>query len=294
MFPFYLSLLMVIFSSILPEIAFRELFAMTIPAWLPYFKVVVLLAAGGFLRRWKEQYQSLSGFAVVLAGFVALHQVTRMVLGTDGWKNLFAGSSWFVASIGSQVTLKLLTSVPMVLLLLWLYGKPRNVYLVAGDLDVVAEPIPRFGIKPNWVSWGRLAVISGVLIATGTLLLTLLTATGFRAPENLGALPRSLPLILLFALINSFSEGILFRNAVLGPLSGVLPKAQLMLLAAVFFGIAHYYGAPQGVVGVLMSGVLGWYLCRSMYETGGFLAPWIIHFLQDVVIFATLVALTVR
>ncbi len=36
-----------------------------------------------------------------------------------------------------------------------------------------------------------------------------------------------------------------------------------------------------------MSGVLGWDLDRSMYEAGGLLAPWILHFMQDVVIFAT-------
>jgi membrane protease YdiL (CAAX protease family) len=292
-FSFYLTLVMVIFTSIFPEIVFREL-AMPVPAWLPYFKIVVLLSLAVFLRRFRQQYGNLSGFAVVLSVFVALHEGSRMVLRTDGYKNLFAGSTWFVASVGSQIVLKLVVTLPMIALLLWMYGKPRSVYLVAGDLDVKAEAIPAFGIAGNWVSWRRLAVLSGLAIATGTLLLTLITVTGFSAPENLGALPGSLPFILLFALINSFSEGILFRNAVLGPLSGILPKAQLMLVAAVFFGIAHYYGAPQGVVGVLMSGVLGWYMCRSMYETGGLVAPWVIHFLQDVIIFSTLVALTIR
>ncbi len=217
-----------------------------------------------------------------------------MFLRSSWWQGLFAESGWFIGSVGSQVSLKLPSTVPMIALLLLLYKKPGQLYLSKGDLSVIAEPIPAFGIKPRWVKWGRLAVISGFAIAAGSLLLTLITVTGFSAPDNLGALPGAMPFILLFALANSFSEGIFFRNAVLGPLTALLPKGQLMIVAAVFFGISHYYGAPQGIIGVVMSGVLGWYLCRSMYETRGMLAPWIIHFLQDVVIFMAMVALTVR
>ena len=68
-----------------------------------------------------------------------------------------------------------------------------------------------------------------------------------------------------------------------------LPKGAVVMASAAFFGMAHYYGAPSGVIGVVMSGVLGWFLARAMFETRGFLAPWIIHFLQDVVIFSTIV-----
>jgi len=65
----------------------------------------------------------------------------------------------------------------------------------------------------------------------------------------------------------------------------------VLFIAAMIFGIGHYYGAPSGIVGVVMSGLLGWYLSRSMYETKGFVSSWIIHFLQDVVIFATILLL---
>ncbi|WP_096201607.1 CPBP family intramembrane glutamic endopeptidase [Bacillus sp. FJAT-45350] len=96
------------------------------------------------------------------------------------------------------------------------------------------------------------------------------------------------PVIILLALANSFCEGVIYRSAILGTLKEVLPKNYVVLIAAVFFGIAHYYGAPSGIVGVFMSGLLGWYLCRSMYETKGFAAAWFIHFMQDVVIFSTI------
>jgi hypothetical protein len=130
-----------------------------------------------------------------------------------------------------------------------------------------------------------------VLIAAGTFLLALLTVTGFSIPSTIGRLPSLLPLIVLFSLVNSFSEGVVYRSAVLGPLKEALPKDTIIMVAAAFFGVAHYYGAPGGIIGVLMSGALGWYMCRSMYETRGFVAAWIIHFSQDIVVFSTIAVL---
>ncbi len=54
---------------------------------------------------------------------------------------------------------------------------------------------------------------------------------------------------------------------------------------AAFFGFAHYYGMPNGIVGVLMAGVLGWLLGKSMLETRGLFWAWFIHFCQDILIF---------
>jgi len=52
------------------------------------------------------------------------------------------------------------------------------------------------------------------------------------------------------------------------------------------FYLAHYlYGSPHGVTGFLMTGFLAFLLGKSMLETKGFLWPWLIHFLPDVVIF---------
>ena len=58
--------------------------------------------------------------------------------------------------------------------------------------------------------------------------------------------------------------------------------------AGLLLGEGHYYGVPYGVVGVLLAGFLGWFLGKSMQETGGFVWAWLIHFLQDVIIFTFL------
>lgn len=133
-------------------------------------------------------------------------------------------------------------------------------------------------------------MISGFAIAGGTLWLTLFTVTGFSLPKAVSRLPVHIPFIVPLALVNSLSGGFMFRNAILSSHRHVLPKHHVLLIAA-FFGMAHFHGAPGGFVGVLMSGVLGWYMSRSMYETGGLVAPLIIHFTRDAVIFTTLLLL---
>ena len=138
------------------------------------------------------------------------------------------------------------------------------------------------------IAWDRLAILSGVLISLGTILLTVITVTGFRIPSGWQRVAGMLPLLLVLAAVNSISEGILYRNGVLGPLQGVIPDHWRVLAAAMLFGIAHYEGAPGGPLGVVMSGLLGWYMNRSMLETKGFAAAWIIHFMQDFVIFGSL------
>jgi len=67
-----------------------------------------------------------------------------------------------------------------------------------------------------------------------------------------------------------------------------------MLVSAVIFGLAHYGGMPHGMVGMSMAGVLGWLLMKSVLETHGIFWAWLIHFLQDVVIFSGLILLNTK
>lgn len=63
-----------------------------------------------------------------------------------------------------------------------------------------------------------------------------------------------------------------------------------MLLNVVFFGMAHYlYGSPAGIPGFLLTGFLAFLVGKSMLETRGLLWPWFIHFVPDVVVFASYV-----
>ncbi len=280
--------LLTLLASLAPDVVVLET-ARSLPAWWFPAKVALLLTGAALALRVGRD-RAVAGYGAVLAVVVAMQPIMLHIGGSAWWLAWFPRDT-FATAFGGSIALKLLTAVPIVAALLLLRRSPQRAFLAPGDLRVNASRIGWLGIPGDTIPWGRLALVSGTLIALGTLALTLLTVTGFALPANLGRLWPLLPLIVLLAAGNAFAEGVAYRSAVLGPLVGALPPGTVALLSAAFFGVAHFYGAPSGVVGVVMSGVLGWFLARSMLDTRGFLAPWIIHAMQDVVIFSTILLL---
>lgn len=278
-------------ASIVPEILFNET-AGQVPGWLPYLKIMVLLGGGLLLFLWKKK-EDLYRYAAVLSVVIGMQVVTSSIGNTAWWESVFDRNT-FAGDFGGNILLKVIGILPVILLLVRFLGTREAAYLSKGDLSVKAEGIRWLGIERGKISWGKLAVISAFLISLGTILLTMITATGFSRQENWERLFSSIPLVLLFALVNSLCEGVVYRSAVLGTLSRILHKNQLIMTGALFFGVGHYYGIPSGPLGALMSSLLGWFMLRSMYETKGFLSSWIIHFMQDAVIFSTFILMTGR
>ena len=275
-------------ASLLADVLVREATG-SLPAWwLPAKAALLLALAAAALVVARDRV--IAAYGLVLAVVIAM-QVLMLQVGSSPWWLARFPTGSFATAFGGSILLKTIAVVPVAAVLLQVTRSPRAAFLTPGDLRAKAERIGWLGIPGDTISWSRLAMISGFLIASGTLLLTLLTVTGFALPPNLERLWPLLPLIVVLALANSFAEGVAYRSAVLGPLADALPKGAVVLASAAFFGMAHYYGAPSGVIGVVMSGVLGWFLARATFETRGFLAPWFIHFLQDVVIFSAIVLL---
>jgi hypothetical protein len=77
----------------------------------------------------------------------------------------------------------------------------------------------------------------------------------------------------------------LYRAPWLGALEGPLGALQALLISSVFFGVAHFYGVPYGVVGEIMAFIPGWLMGKAMLETRGFFWAWVIHLSMDMVIF---------
>jgi membrane protease YdiL (CAAX protease family) len=94
--------------------------------------------------------------------------------------------------------------------------------------------------------------------------------------------------IVLFSLSNSFAEEMIFRVGINAPLRGLLSPNLIFLISAVVFGLAHFQGMPNGIIGMLLAGLLGYVLSKSVHETDGVFWAWIIHFLQDVIIIGSL------
>ena len=106
---------------------------------------------------------------------------------------------------------------------------------------------------------------------------------------NLPGAIAALPAAIIIAELNAFNEEFTLRAAPLSALESAVGREQALWLTTFFFGMGQYYGMPYGVVGVLLAGFLGWFLGKSMQETGGFAWAWLIHLLQEVIIFTFLI-----
>lgn len=275
-----LAVLLVLIASILPDLFIHS-------PYLTLGKIIVLVIAV-VLFLIIRSLRSLWKLPVILLTINAAFWMSDFIRNTFWWKNLFGGFGFFSGVAGS-VFVKVLGIIPVAAVLLLLMKNPKACFLSPGDLTVRAEKITWLGIRGDRIQWRKLAVISGLLIMIGTVLLSMITTTGFGKLSGFDRFITYLPVILLLAVVNSFCEGLVFRSAIMAPIKDLFPKLLVTLMPALFFGIAHYQGIPGGFLGAALSGVLGYYMSLSMYETRGFLSGWIIHVMQDVAIFSTLV-----
>lgn len=158
-------------------------------------------------------------------------------------------------------------------------------YFSFGNISAVGQELKLFGIKQGdtWLKTGfSLCIV--ISVVTATFLYFQLKQTN----PNWTSLQCGLFWIVLFSLTNSFGEEMIFRLGVVSPLSGQIDPTTIYLISAVLFGIPHFAGMPNGIIGVTLAGILGFVLAKSMYETHGFFWAWIIHFLQDMLIIGTL------
>ena len=176
----------------------------------------------------------------------------------------------------------------IVLLFTFLLG-PTNFrkFFSLGTINAPVEPVKQIGLTPKpgegWLQIGR---NFAVIISAVTLVFIYLQAIRGNsiATPNL----RYLPWILVFAIANSFVEEVITRFAVVSALDGLVSSQLIYLTSAAIFGSAHYFGTPGGIAGVVLAGFLGWLLAKSIYETHGIFWAWLIHCLQDIIIFTGL------
>ena len=166
-------------------------------------------------------------------------------------------------------------------------------YFKKGDTAAPIVPEPYVGIKPtegeNWSHIGRNFAVVVSLVTGIVIYFQLFKDSGIEASTILKVLPFS----VLFAFSNSFVEEIITRLGVVVTFRNVLSDKIVPLVSAVIFGTVHYWGNPGGLTGVVVAGFLGWLLAKSIIETKGIFWAWLIHFLQDVIIFCALLSLSV-
>jgi membrane protease YdiL (CAAX protease family) len=82
---------------------------------------------------------------------------------------------------------------------------------------------------------------------------------------------------VVFAVVNSFVEEVIYRGVFMYALEAALGTWPAFVLQAVFFGLLHLQGFPSGPYGMLLAGVVGLVLGFLRLRTHGMLAPWLTH-----------------
>jgi hypothetical protein len=271
--------------STLPDIAWIELTGSS-PAWLTYAKMglLVVLALTAFV--W-EPVRPLRNFFLVMFAFFGLMELRRRFNFTVPALQALFGSTVFDERMQAEQIGKLVVSLMMIVVLLVLGYNRRDFFLTRGNLRAPIEPVPLLGFpKPD--PWPVFGLQWGLYIAVA---LAVVQYLGMRpGGELMLKVVPILPSILFYAALNAFNEEITYRSPILAALEPVGGSRQALWLAAYFFGIAHYFGTPGGLIGGVLSIFMGWILGKGMVETRGFFWTWWIHFLSDIAIFTFLTA----
>lgn len=143
----------------------------------------------------------------------------------------------------------------------------------------------RISLSDKTSEWNLYGPLMAVLFTMGTALFMSVSVISEKGSIN-SSFFALLPFVFLFSATNAWSEEIFSRFVIIAGLDGKLKRDTICLLSAAIFGIPHFFfGTPSGLFGVLMSGILGWFLAKSVVETRGLGWALVIHFLQDVMIF---------
>jgi membrane protease YdiL (CAAX protease family) len=266
--------------SLLPDILSRELTG-ELPVWLVWVKIGLMATLLLASLLW-SRIRALSLFFVVLLAVNFLEFGVNRFYNALNYQIWLSGLSPFLQDTLAVQIQRLTTAVLMMLIMLALLGSFKRFFFVKGKLDAEAAPIPLILDKPS--SWRILGPAISAAMCLG-LLVFIFAFGSLPSRQSLVEVIPLLPFVLLLAASNAFGEEMIYRAPWLGALEGPLGALQALLITSVYFGVAHFYGVPYGVVGVVMAFIPGWLMGKSMLETRGFFWAWVIHLSMDMVIF---------
>jgi membrane protease YdiL (CAAX protease family) len=253
------------------------------PGWLYWAKVAVLVIFLGISLAVKSLHP-LWKFAVIFLTFFLANRFSDWIGTTAVWQGWFGGTDAPYAALwwGRQLIQMIFTLI--FLAVTWVLLRRRQVFFLAkGKVDAELEPVRWLGIRKGqrWTTFGW--IFAGCF-AGGTTLFVVL-AYGHLL-HNFSRILPLLPLAVVFAAINSFTEEFTYRAPLLGATHEVLGRQAALGINAVFFGFAHYlYGTPSGIAGLLMTAFVGYLFGKSMFETRGSFWALFTHMLADIPIF---------
>ena len=167
-------------------------------------------------------------------------------------------------------------------LIIFYLNPGSKVLLSMGNLKIAAVKEKWLGINgnANWIINGAQLLLFVSFVTSIFIFITVRNQTN-SISFNLSFVPY----ILLFAFSNALAEELIYRYCIVGGLNLYCSKSFILITSAILFGLPHFFGMPNGIIGVLISAVLGYILCKATMETKGIFTAWFIHFVQDVIIF---------
>jgi len=259
-----------------------------IPAWDPYVRLGCLLSMVGLTWLWPSSLRPLRGFLFALLALVVGTMTASLFM------KLPAVASWLQALEPSHyvfVDAVVSALFPAGFMALTLIGSDlsrHNLYLAKGNMRARSR---LFGPLTPALPWPLLApILLVILVIPGLVQVALAVHPNLARAGNILS---ALPLILAFGLINSLQEEFRFRLVFLARLVPVVGERHALLLTSVLFGLVHWVsGHPGGPVGALIAGGAGWFLAKSIRETGGIGWAWLLHGIADILIITLLVMAT--
>ena len=269
--------------STLPDIIWQET-GHQVSFWITIIESLLILAAA-LAAIWIPSLRAVTRFLIAIALLnLTWDWISPALAGSSSVRAVTDNASW-----GARLFLaRTFTLSGAVLVSLTLIGSGitrRDLFLCLGHPAAPAQPIPFLGLRRPvpWTWLGPAFILVFAVFLAPYLYLTV--HPNFNVSERI---VRTFPWSLAVATLNAASEEFQFRSVLLAHLRGVFRPAETVLLTAVFFGLGHYYGQPSGPLGVLMAGFAGWIWARSMIDTRGGLWAFLIHMVQDIVIFTFL------
>lgn len=263
----------VLLASDLDFIA-SQLIGVHFPPWASLARAAVLVVVA--MTTWRSgRLPHLHRFVFALAAMLVGDWLLSQIEPNLYWLQGAARAQRMFA----RVFLTLIPGTAMALSLAGSGISRHDLFLTSGDWSAPTSlPFLR-GRRWSIVAPLLLTVVSATLIVQ--LWIVSHGSRHFRADVLLLGLPAA----VLFAALNASSEEFRFRCVLLAHGVRSIGVTHAVAATSVLFGLAHFGGHPSGISGVLMAGFFAWVVARSMVDTRGWGWAWLLHFVQDVIIF---------
>jgi Type II CAAX prenyl endopeptidase Rce1-like len=283
----------ILVSSDILNVLVDLLFSMSsVPAASALWSDIARVAILGLLSviiSFQPDIRPIRGFLIALFAFSSGYLCVHLFKQSQYWIHFRA------SNLNYQWTMvnSLLQSVPTFFMLAtaFSHGLTReSLFLTKGDLSV-ATKWRLFGSNTSWYTLTSVFSILVLCMTGGFLMMRLNTSYnhGFAT-----TLIEALPVVILFPLLNAINEEVRYRTVLLAEAEYVVSGDVALVMTTVLFGLNHFnsFLGTSGPGGSFLAGFtyalgatfLGWIAGRSMLETRGVLAAWIIHASADLVI----------